>query len=103
MLDTASLELDKSGSGRVLTSHRFSGSLRSKGATQVSSIQLVPAYGRDYKTQAEVQEAWNANKDFWTADIIHGYGVATNKEDCDSMGLRVVIRYANKQKLYAVK
>jgi hypothetical protein len=69
----------------------------------MSSIQLVPAYGRDYKSQREVQEAWDANKDFWTADIINGYGAATNKQDCDSMGLRVVIRYARGMKLYAVK
>ena len=69
----------------------------------MSSIQLVPAYGRDYKSQAEVQADWDANKDFWTADFFRGYGVATNKEDCAGMGLRVVIRYARGMKLYAVK
>lgn len=66
-------------------------------------IQLVPAYGRDYKSQREVQEAWDANKDFWTADIFNGYGSATNKQDCDAMNLRVIIRYARGMKLYAVK
>ena len=40
----------------------------------MQNIQLVPAYGRDYKNQTEVLADWNANKDFWTADIIHGYG-----------------------------
>jgi hypothetical protein len=69
----------------------------------MSSIQLVPAYGRDYKNQREVQEAWDANKDFWTADMFNGYGTATNKQDCDAMALRVVIRYDRGLKLYAVK
>lgn len=69
----------------------------------MSSIQLVPAYGRDYKSQREVQADWDANKDFLTADIFNGYGVATNKEDCEALGLRVVIRYGNLLKLYAVK
>lgn len=26
--------------------------------------ELTPAYGRDYKTKAEVVEAWNEGKDF---------------------------------------
>ena len=91
------------GQGEFLPANDLAVHLEVKGFTMATNIQLMPAYGRDYKSQAEVQEAWNANKDFWTADIIHGYGVATNKQDCDSMGLRVVIRYANQQKLYAVK
>jgi hypothetical protein len=69
----------------------------------MSSIQLVPAYGRDYKNQREVQADWDANKDFWTADVFNGYGTATNKQDCESMDLRVVIRYDRGLKLYAVK
>jgi hypothetical protein len=91
------------GQGEFLPANDLAVHLEVKGFTMATNIQLVPAYGRDYKSQAEVLADWNANKDFWTADIIHGYGVATNKEDCDSMGLRVVIRYANKQKLVAVK
>ena len=27
-------------------------------------FELAPAYGRDYKTKAEVTAAWNAGKDF---------------------------------------
>jgi hypothetical protein len=92
---------DKRGSGTVFfqpTPKRF---IYKEG--KMAFIQLIPAYGRDYKSQREVQEAWDANKDFWTADIVHGYGTATNKQDCDAMGLRVIIRYASKQKVYAVK
>jgi hypothetical protein len=69
----------------------------------MGNIQLVPAYGRDYKSQSEVQADWDANKDFWTADVFNGYGRATNKQDCEGMDLRVVIRYARGLKLYAVK
>jgi hypothetical protein len=93
----------KAGIGQMVSTRYLAVHQEVKGFTMATNIQLVPAYGRDYKTQAEVLADWNANKDFWTADIIHGYGVATNKQDCDSMGLRVVIRYANKQKLVAVK
>ncbi len=27
-------------------------------------FEIEPAYGRDYKSKAEVMAAWNANKDF---------------------------------------
>lgn len=30
----------------------------------MSSYELTPAYGRDYKSKKEVIEAWNAGKDF---------------------------------------
>lgn len=31
---------------------------------------LVPAYGRDYKTAAEVKADWEAGKDFKIADVL---------------------------------
>jgi hypothetical protein len=102
MLDTAGHPSGKSGQGIDGFPPIPSSPPRSKG-NAMSNIQLIPAYGRDYKSQREVQEAWDANKDFWTADVIRGYGVATNKEDCAGMDLRVVIRYARGLKLYAVK
>jgi hypothetical protein len=36
-----------------------------------SSLTLVPAYGRDYKSKAEVIAAWNDGKDFTVADAFH--------------------------------
>jgi len=45
-------------------------------------ISVYPAYGRDYKSKAEVIEAFNANKDFIVADAFHRYcGAACNKSD----------------------
>jgi hypothetical protein len=30
---------------------------------------VIPAYGRDYRTEAEALEAWNSGADFRIADI----------------------------------
>jgi len=35
------------------------------------NITLVPAYGRDYKSQAEVIAAWSEGKDFLIASLSH--------------------------------
>jgi hypothetical protein len=34
-----------------------------------SRLQLVPAYGRDYKSKKEVEAAWNDGKDFMIQDM----------------------------------
>lgn len=58
---------------------------------------LIPLPGRDYKSKAEVLEAWNANADFHTADIVTGYGLATNKDEIAELGVNmsIQIRYKN--------
>lgn len=66
-------------------------------------VEVVPAYGRDYKSQAEVKADWNANKDFTVVDFGPNYGRATNKEDCEQMGLKVLVRYAKLTKVVQVK
>jgi hypothetical protein len=33
------------------------------------SLTVVPAYGRDYKSEEEVKKAWEAGKDFLIQDI----------------------------------
>lgn len=53
---------------------------------------LTPAYGRDYKSAAEVKAAWNAGKDFVDASF-DASGTYANK-DSFPMGTRVGIRYA---------
>lgn len=66
-------------------------------------ITVVPAYGRDYKSQKEVQEAWDANKDFQCVGVFqYGY---INKLDRDkySPDDQVSVRYANQRKTYTVK
>lgn len=48
----------------------------------MSVINLVPAYGRDYKSKAEVQKDLDAGKDFTIADISHRFdGKPGNKEN----------------------
>ena len=60
-----------------------------EGVIQMSWIEVLPAYGRDYKNQRDALADWNANKDF----IETSRRVATSKSDCERMGLKVVIRY----------
>ena len=64
-------------------------------------MTLVPLPSRDYTSKAQVMEAWNGNKDFHTADIMSGYGHATNKADLERMGKShgVSIRYARQTKV----
>lgn len=58
-------------------------------------MHLVPAYGRDYKTRAEVLKDWNENKDFTISDVSQGRwnGSYINKEQCEEQ-TDVVVRYA---------
>ena len=52
-------------------------------------ITLVPAYGRDYASQKDVREDWEAGKDFRVAG-----GPYINKQDAVDGGIRTVnIRY----------
>jgi hypothetical protein len=65
-------------------------------------IEVVPAYGRDYKNKAEVQAAWNAGLDFAITDMFHG-GRYLNKEDAEKANLRVNVRYDRSRKVMTVK
>lgn len=63
-------------------------------------LTIVPAYGRDYKTITEVNEAWHDNKDF---RIIAGnyIGSYINKSDAIKYGVGLVyIRFDNRTKEY---
>jgi hypothetical protein len=65
----------------------------------MSWIEVAPAYGRDYKNQKEVKADWAAGKDFRETST----GSYTNKQDADRLGLKVVVRYANRLKVVNVK
>lgn len=68
-----------------------------------TTINVVPAYGRDYKSQAEVQKDWDADKDFIVQGL-GGHGQATNRSDALALGVKtVLVRYAKLMKVYAVK
>lgn len=66
----------------------------------MSTLTLVPAYGRDYKSKASVLEDWNANKDFIIMDISSPWdGKPANKQDLDAQGIKARIRYKNKTQI----
>ena len=63
-------------------------------------LTLVPAYGRDYKSGKEVQEAWDAGKDFQINQFGNpDDGRYINKQDAKP-GMTLNIRY---KKLTGVK
>jgi hypothetical protein len=66
-------------------------------------LEVVPAYGRDYKSQAEVKAAWASGKDFLIQDLASGQdGRYVNKDDAPKGGT-MVIRYAKLMKVMTIK
>jgi hypothetical protein len=61
-------------------------------------VVAVPAYGRDYRSAAQVREAWAAGKDF----LIQPSGQYINKEDADRYGVGVQLRYAKRTKVIII-
>lgn len=63
-------------------------------------LTVIPAYGRDYKSQAEVRAAYNAGADFIIQDFFSGQdGRAINREDAQRAGVKLSIRYSKLQKI----
>lgn len=67
---------------------------------------LLPAYGRDYKTAKQAKEAFKAGEDWIISSMFHPYsGKSVNidqlKQD-PSVG-SVFLRFCNKTKLISVK
>jgi len=57
-------------------------------------MSFAPAYGKDYKSRAEVLAAWNADKDFADTSLFNTSGTYTNRPDAEREGLRsITIRY----------
>lgn len=66
-------------------------------------LSVEPAYGRDYKTQKEVKEAWNQGKDFIINSIFSpDYGRYVSKEGAPK-GSFVNIRYKKGAGLVVIK
>jgi len=61
-------------------------------------IEVVPAYGRDYKNQKDARADWDAGLDFRDTSS----GSYISKEEAEKHGLRVIIRYANQRKVMSV-
>ena len=58
-------------------------------------MTLIPAYGRDYTTAAQVKADWAAGKDFIIANHFNRYdGKPVNLQGCRDAGeIYVMIRY----------
>lgn len=68
----------------------------------MSNLHLIPAYGRDYKSKADVLKDWNADKDF----TVSGYGGSgyINKSGAQQAGVTSVnIRYKQLRSVCVVK
>ena len=66
-------------------------------------LVLVPAYGRDYKNRKQVEEDWEANKDFLIASIGPNEGKYINKQDAIGAGLKSVkIRFDRLQNVTVI-
>jgi hypothetical protein len=60
--------------------------------------EVIPAYGRDYKSASAVKADWQANRDFIDA----ASGRYINRQDAESAGLIVMARYAKLRKVTRV-
>jgi hypothetical protein len=66
------------------------------------TLEVVPAYGRDYKSQKEVLADWNADMDFQIVSV-QEYGRYINKQDADrEPDLNILVRYAKLEKVMAL-
>lgn len=67
-------------------------------------IELVPAYGRDYKSRVDVLAAYHAGKDFIIASVGNRWcGKPVNKEQIVESGYAPVkIRYSALRKVLIV-
>jgi hypothetical protein len=59
---------------------------------------LVPAYGRDYKSKAEVLAAWDGGSDFRIANLGPDSGSYVTKDELPK-GAKVNIRYGKLRKV----
>jgi len=71
----------------------------------MSRLTIVPAYGKDYRSKKEVQEAWDGGKDFMVQDMMSPWdGKYINKEDAERGGITSVqIRFKQMRNVHVVK
>jgi len=64
-------------------------------------INVLPAYGRDYKNKKEILKDYLDNKDFEVSDISNKGKI--NKTDCLRYGIAcLIIRYGNLRKVASI-
>ena len=59
---------------------------------------MIPAFGADYKSEKEVYEALNANKEFELTGVNSNGGYVTKKELLEAGETKVLVRYRNKSR-----
>lgn len=52
-------------------------------------IEVIPAYGRDYKNAKDARQSWATNKDWLEATSRK----PINRNQAEQMGLRVILRF----------
>jgi hypothetical protein len=60
----------------------------------------VPAYGRDYETEAEAKQAWESGEDFQIRSIDRMDGKYLDRQEAEHYGLSVQIRYNSQRDVY---
>jgi len=69
----------------------------------MTSLTLLPAYGRDYTSQKAVKKDWNEGKDFVIATMFGGhYGQYVGINDAPKDAY-IFIRYDKKRKIVQVQ
>ena len=68
-------------------------------------MTVIPAYGRDYKSQKEVKDAWETNQDFQIVGIHRFSGAYVSKADLEKhgQGESVTVRYAKMRKALVIR
>ncbi len=66
-------------------------------------MTLEPAYGRDYRTIKEVEEAFDADKDFLIASVGPWMGKYVTRRQLVGIETSVMIRYARRTKEVEVR
>jgi hypothetical protein len=65
-------------------------------------LTVTPSYGRDYKNKKEVQDAWDAGKDFTISDFSSpDDGRQINKQD--AAGLTINVRFKKLTQVHVIK
>ncbi len=63
------------------------------------TVTLIPAFGRDYSTEAEVKFAWESGKEFQLSDSVY-----LNRWDISAFpGMVVIIRYNGSRDLLEIR
>lgn len=65
-------------------------------------MTLIPAYGRDYKSKKEVQEAWEDNQDFKIVSMGGYMGCYVTRAELKGHESRVSIRYAKNRRVMSI-